>query len=118
LSGNCQHFLSNYIFSVAVCGKTWAGNYQLMDEESTRGMIIPLGITSSGTRNPLEECFSAGNYKLIDRITHGWNCLDILFVIYYSVFTLPMNSQTSPLTKVTSSWTVGKIKMREKSSEQ
>jgi hypothetical protein len=32
-----------------------AGNYQLMDEESTRGMVIPLGITSSWTRNQPEE---------------------------------------------------------------
>jgi hypothetical protein len=32
-----------------------AGNYHLMDEESTGGMVIPPGITSSGTKNPPKE---------------------------------------------------------------
>jgi hypothetical protein len=32
-----------------------AGNYQLLDEESTGRMIIPQGITSSWIRNPPEE---------------------------------------------------------------
>jgi hypothetical protein len=32
-----------------------AGNYQIRDEESNRGMIIPLGITGSLMRNPVEE---------------------------------------------------------------
>jgi hypothetical protein len=54
-----------------------AGNYQLMDEESTKGMVISPGITSSWTtntlgippvitssltRNPSEEGDSAGNH--------------------------------------------------------
>jgi hypothetical protein len=34
----------------------FANNYYLMDEESTKGMVIPSGITSSWTRNPQEEC--------------------------------------------------------------
>jgi hypothetical protein len=46
-----------------------AGNYYLMDEESTGGIIIPPGITSSGTQNPPEECDSARNYHLIDEIS-------------------------------------------------
>jgi hypothetical protein len=37
-----------------------------MDEESTGKMVFPLGITSSGTKNPPEEEDSAGNYKLVD----------------------------------------------------
>jgi hypothetical protein len=66
-----------------------AGNYQLMDEESTEGMVILLGITSSWTRNPQEEwlfCWeltahrreihrrnsdSAGNYQLKDEESNG-----------------------------------------------
>jgi hypothetical protein len=32
-----------------------AGNYHLMNEESTGGMVIPLGTTVSLTRNPPEE---------------------------------------------------------------
>jgi hypothetical protein len=58
-----------------------AGNYQLMDDKSTRGMDItpelpahgrrihrrnriPRGITSSWTTNPPEECDSSGNHQL------------------------------------------------------
>jgi hypothetical protein len=41
------------------------GNYHLMDEESTGGMVMPPGIASSWTRNPPEEKDSAGNYQLI-----------------------------------------------------
>jgi hypothetical protein len=37
-----------------------------MDEESTRRMFIPPGISSSETRNPPEEWDYAGNYQLID----------------------------------------------------
>jgi hypothetical protein len=46
--------------TVAVCGKTgywrssyYVGNYQF--KESTRRIVIHLGIKSSGTRNPPEE---------------------------------------------------------------
>jgi hypothetical protein len=35
-------------------------------EESASKIFIPLGITSSGTRNPPEIWDSAGNYQLID----------------------------------------------------
>jgi hypothetical protein len=38
----------------------------LMDEESTGRMVIPPEITSSWTRNLLEEGYSAGNHQLID----------------------------------------------------
>jgi hypothetical protein len=41
-----------------------AGNYQLIDLESTVRMGFPPGITSSGTRNPPEEWDSAGNNQL------------------------------------------------------
>jgi hypothetical protein len=37
-----------------------------MDEEYTRGVVIPPVITSSRTRTPLQEWDSAGNYQLID----------------------------------------------------
>jgi hypothetical protein len=37
-----------------------AGNYQFMDEESTGRMVIPPGIISSGTRNRPEEWDSTG----------------------------------------------------------
>jgi hypothetical protein len=43
-----------------------AGNYQLIDVESTVRMGFLLGITSSETRNPPEEGDSTGNYQLID----------------------------------------------------
>jgi hypothetical protein len=43
-----------------------AGIYHLMDTESTGGMVIARGITSSGTMNPPEEFDSARNYKIID----------------------------------------------------
>jgi hypothetical protein len=43
-----------------------ARNYHLMDNESTKGMVIPPGITSSGTRTLPDEWESAGNYKFID----------------------------------------------------
>jgi hypothetical protein len=43
-----------------------AGNYQLIDVESTVRMGFPPGITSSGTINPAEEGDSTGNYQLID----------------------------------------------------
>jgi hypothetical protein len=33
-----------------------AGNYHLIDEEFTIGMVIPPGITRSRTRNPPVEC--------------------------------------------------------------
>jgi hypothetical protein len=36
-----------------------AGNYQLMDEGSTRGMVIPTGIASSLARNPPDKWDSA-----------------------------------------------------------
>jgi hypothetical protein len=39
-----------------------AGNYQLIDVESTIRMGFPPGITSSGTINPPEEGHSTGNY--------------------------------------------------------
>jgi hypothetical protein len=44
----------------------YASNYQLMDEESTRGMVIPLGIASSWMRNPPKEWLFAGNRQLMD----------------------------------------------------
>jgi hypothetical protein len=37
-----------------------------MDKESTGGMVIPPGITSSWAWNPPEERDFAGNYLLID----------------------------------------------------
>jgi hypothetical protein len=37
-----------------------------MDEESTRGVFILPGITSSVMKNPLEERDSAGYYQIID----------------------------------------------------
>jgi hypothetical protein len=43
-----------------------AGNYYLMDEESIGVIVIPPGITRSGTKNPPKEWDSAGNYQLID----------------------------------------------------
>jgi hypothetical protein len=62
-----------------------AGNDQLIDEESTRGIffrwelpahgrgiypmnIFPPGIASSWTRNLPEEYFSAGNHQLMDEV--------------------------------------------------
>jgi hypothetical protein len=39
-----------------------AGNYQLIDVESTVRMGFPPGINSSGTINPPEEGDSTGNY--------------------------------------------------------
>jgi hypothetical protein len=42
-----------------------AGNYQLIDVESTVRMGFPPVITSSGTRNQPEEGDSTGNYQLI-----------------------------------------------------
>jgi hypothetical protein len=45
----------------------FAGNYQLVDEESTQRMIISPEITSSGKRNPPEEWDSAKNFQLIDK---------------------------------------------------
>jgi hypothetical protein len=42
-----------------------AGNYQLIDVESTARMGFLPGITSSGTRNPPEEGDFTGNYQLI-----------------------------------------------------
>jgi hypothetical protein len=48
---------SPFTMNVAVCCKNkrngyYARNYQLMDEEFTRGMVIPRGIISSWTKNP------------------------------------------------------------------
>jgi hypothetical protein len=43
-----------------------AGNYKLIDVESTIRMGFPPGITSSRTINPPEEGDSTGNYQLID----------------------------------------------------
>jgi hypothetical protein len=43
-----------------------AGNYQLIDLESTVRIGFPLGITSSGTRNPPDEGDSTGNYQPIN----------------------------------------------------
>jgi hypothetical protein len=44
-----------------------AGNYQLIDVESTVvRMGFLLGMTSSGTINPPKEGDSTGNYQLID----------------------------------------------------
>jgi hypothetical protein len=40
-----------------------AGNYQLIDVESTIRMGFPPGFTSSGTRNTPEEGDSTGNYQ-------------------------------------------------------
>jgi hypothetical protein len=42
-----------------------AGNYELIDVESTVRMGFLPGITISGTRNPPEEGDSTGNYQLI-----------------------------------------------------
>jgi hypothetical protein len=43
-----------------------AENYQFIDEESTGRMVIPPGITSSGTRNLPEEWASAENNQLME----------------------------------------------------
>jgi hypothetical protein len=43
-----------------------AGNYQLIDVESTVRIGFLPGITSSGTRNLPEECDSAGNNQLME----------------------------------------------------
>jgi hypothetical protein len=43
-----------------------AGNYQLIDVESTVRMGFPPVITSSGTRNPPKEYDSAGNNQLME----------------------------------------------------
>jgi hypothetical protein len=43
-----------------------AGNFQLIDVESTFRMGFLPGITSSGTRNPPEEYDSAGNNQLME----------------------------------------------------
>jgi hypothetical protein len=61
-----------------------AGNFYLMDKESTGGTFIlpeisssqarnlpekcffPLGTTSSGTRNHWRNGYSAGNYQIMD----------------------------------------------------
>jgi hypothetical protein len=42
-----------------------AGNYQLIDVESTVRMGFLPGITSSGTRNPSQEADFIRNYQLI-----------------------------------------------------
>jgi hypothetical protein len=47
------------------------GNYQHIDEESTCGMVIPLGITSTWTRNPPGEWSFFGNCQLIDKESTG-----------------------------------------------
>jgi hypothetical protein len=46
--------------------KGTAGNYQLIDVESTVRMGFPPGITTSGTRNPPEEYDYAGNNQLME----------------------------------------------------
>jgi hypothetical protein len=43
-----------------------AGNYQLIDVESTVRMGFPPGITTSWTRNPPEEYDSARNNQLME----------------------------------------------------
>jgi hypothetical protein len=43
-----------------------AGNYQLIDVESTIRMGFPPGITTSGKRNSPEESDSAGNNQLME----------------------------------------------------
>jgi hypothetical protein len=43
-----------------------AGNYQLIDVESSKSMGFLPGITSSGIRNPPEEYDSAGNIQLME----------------------------------------------------
>jgi hypothetical protein len=56
-SATCQHSPSNVprlwqsVVKNGITGES-AGNCQIMDEESTGGMVIPLGITSSGMKNP------------------------------------------------------------------
>jgi hypothetical protein len=48
-----------------------AGNYQLIDVESTVRMGFPPGMTSSGTINPPEEGDSTGIYQPVDSDS-GW----------------------------------------------
>jgi hypothetical protein len=43
-----------------------AGNYQTLEEESTRGMEFHHDLLARWTRNPPEEWNSAGNYWLIN----------------------------------------------------
>jgi hypothetical protein len=43
-----------------------AGNYQLIDKESTERMVFTLGLTSTGTINPPEEQDYAGNNQLME----------------------------------------------------
>jgi hypothetical protein len=70
---NSQHTLFNYR-TPAVRGKKGinedsTGNYNQMDEESTGGMVIPPGITSSWTRNVLEELLFRGDLRAQERRT-------------------------------------------------
>jgi hypothetical protein len=44
-----------------------AMNYWLIDEEYTGRIVILLGITSSGTRNPIEKLDSARINQIIDK---------------------------------------------------
>jgi hypothetical protein len=78
-SWNCYHPDD---FSNAMCQHShgingdFAGNYHLMDEESTRGMVIPPGITSSWTKNLYLKnvFFRRGSYQLRDKeSTEEWD---------------------------------------------
>jgi hypothetical protein len=55
-------FNFNAVFKLELKNKIIAGNYQLIDKESTGRIVVPPGITSSGTRIPQEE----RDYQLID----------------------------------------------------
>jgi hypothetical protein len=58
LLAHVQGFLRRNVYSTR--------NYQLLDRESTGGIVIWQGITSSWGRNPYEEWDSAGNHQIID----------------------------------------------------
>jgi hypothetical protein len=48
-------------------------NQQLMDEESTKGIVILPGFSRSGTMNPSEEGFFAENYQLM--VPQSWTLI-------------------------------------------
>jgi hypothetical protein len=77
-----------------------AGNYQLMDEESTGRMVIPLRITSSLMRNLLEK-----GLFCLELPAHRWG----------------IHPRNGILSGITSSWALiqtFKIKIQEKSSNR
>jgi hypothetical protein len=94
-----------------------ARNYNLMNEESTGGIDIPPGITSSWTRNTPEECLFSRESSIQGRGIHrkkrdsarNYRLIDEKF------------TRRRGLPRITCSFTLiqtGKIKMRRKFSER